>query len=106
MSYHDWHVGMKVVCIDPTWGTTGRIQQHCCPILPEKGGVYTIRTIELRVVVIGHPPQILIRLAEILNPVIRGSEAVFFASKFRPVQPRATDISIFTAMLSKTKVPA
>lgn len=53
MSYLDWHVGLKVVCVDNEE--------------PEGG---------------------------------------WFPWRFRPVQQRKTDISIFTAMLTKTKVPA
>ncbi|RVC47637.1 hypothetical protein EN781_00440 [Mesorhizobium sp. M4A.F.Ca.ET.090.04.2.1] len=108
MSARDWHVGMKVVCVDPTWGTaTGHpLQRQYCPNLPEKNAVYTIRTIESDVVVRGHEPEILIRLVEIANPTINGGEARFFASKFRPAQPRKADISIFTAMLTDATVPA
>ncbi len=103
MSYRDWHVGGKVVCVDGTWGASGAIQRHYCPALPSEGEVYTIRTIECRVVVRGQSPEVLIRLDEVRNPAPTGVEPLFFASKFRPVQPRATDISIFTALLTGAK---
>jgi hypothetical protein len=108
MSYRDWHVGMKVVCIDPTWGASGPLQAEYCPNLPVKGQVYTIRTLECRVVVKREGFAVLIRLEEIHNPINYQGEPVFFGKKFRPVQPRKTDISIFTAMLtgSKQKEPA
>lgn len=84
-------VGDKVVCLDPTWGADGPLQRMCCPNLPIKGRVYTIRTIESGVAVIARGEEVFIRLAEISNPAICGKEPVFFACKFRPVQPRSTE---------------
>lgn len=106
MAYHDWHVGMKVVCVDGNPGFVG----HDRSLLPGEqfpieGVVYTIREIGLL-----YPASVtrnvLVRLNEIVLPamrylqVARPYEGAFLASRFRPVQERKTDISVFTAMLN------
>jgi hypothetical protein len=97
MSYRDWHVGMKVVCIacSAVWVR---------PLVV--GKIYTLRAI------IKHPEtdEIGVYLEEVRNDIHPryGMERGYFAAAFRPIQPRETDISIFTAMLtgSKQKEPA
>lgn len=102
MSYHDWHVGMKVVCVDasmrnynpPNYGTT----IHDLNGL-EEGRVYTVRDI------CDFDGVIAVRLKEIFRlPTSLGREAPYAAARFRPVQKRKTDISIFKAMLHDDRV--
>lgn len=102
MSYHDWYVGMRIVCIsqpvDKGWG-------HEMPVV---GRVYTIRTIGESL-----GGDIVVRLVEVVNRErsypskkhrrILSGEICFAASNFRPIQTRKTDISIFTAMLTGDK---
>jgi hypothetical protein len=97
MSYHDWHVGMKVVCVDDDWDF-GPLPGET---FPKAGAVYTIRSLSIE------GSEVFVQLAEIVNPVcvfedIIG-ESEFAAVNFRPVQPRKTDISIFTAMLDSAR---
>ena len=92
MSYLNWHVGMKVVCVK-----TPR-HRSPCEAHPIVGRVYTIRSTS------ADEEGVFVRLDELRNPVLcyvdRIAEVEFEALFFRPVQPRATDISIFTAMLT------
>lgn len=94
MSYRDWHVGMKVVCVR---GFVVDMQQT--EVAPKEGHVYTIRTISAYA-----GDGVYVRLAEIVNPVLPYSdgdnECDFIADNFRPVETRTTDISIFQAMLT------
>ena len=92
MSYRDWHVGMKVVCIDGRWDPNQPGENS-----PVDGGLYTIRTIE------ADGDGVFIRLVEIINPTNTrdGDEECRFTTKsFRPVRVRKTDIAVFTALLS------
>lgn len=96
--YTSWHVGMKVVCVDdaPTFG------HH----LLAKGHVYTIASI-------GHATgifkdrcvrnELVVALEEVRAICRDGTphDSGFAASRFRPVQTRKTDISIFTALLHR-----
>lgn len=102
MSYLDWHVGMKVVCVDGSNRYASNI------VLPKAGTVYTIRKI-----VASWPhwltakPKPAIWLEEIVRPVgLHGVEHPYGADRFRPVQTKKTDISIFTVMLDPSKVRA
>lgn len=103
MSYNDWYVGMKVVCVD---GSAHSYIRDA--ISPRKGGVYTIRNLEAN----PRTGRLNVQLCEIVNPEVEArdgcGEPYFGASRFRPVQTRKTDISIFTAMLqgAKDKVQA
>ena len=105
MSYLDWKVGDRVVCIDPTWGAEGDIQRHFCPNLPEQNRVYTLRSVDCRMVVRGKPNEVLVRLVEVVNPHNYQGEPVFFARKFRKVQPRKTSIASLEAILHGARVP-
>lgn len=91
MSYRDWHVGMKVVCIDDAGVPGARLY---------RGSVYTIKSIRMSdrdSYFKGVPgPWLVVELVEIINPTGTG----FNVRRFRPVQPRKTDISLFTAMLN------
>ena len=84
MSYRDWHVGMKVVCVDAS-GWEHRLQQ---------GAVYTLSAIGSAF------GGLYIGLVE--TPSETGP-LHWYARRFRPVQPRKTDISIFEAMLTGAK---
>jgi len=104
MSYLDWHVGMKVVCLDIEWPrhAAAVVAKGCR--LPEPGRIYTIREIG----VAQEDGKVYVRLREIRNPRITfkpwaAGEPRFGARRFRPLQPRKTDISIFTAMLAGAK---
>lgn len=93
-----FHVGQKVVCIFHMPENRRRADG----VYPEKNGVYVIRSI--------FPDPVygreLLRFEELTNPICDfGMEAGFDAAKFRPIVERKTDISIFTAMLTGTKVP-
>jgi hypothetical protein len=105
MSYLNWHVGMKVECLE---ATPFDIRYHGPgEQLPVKGRVYTIREIGRHHP--SHPECITIRLMECVNPpwlrvgCVYPIELFFYAQDYRPVQKRATDISIFTTMLTTTK---
>lgn len=87
MSYRDWHVGMKVVCVDA---------RGCGPRLVV-GGIYTVRAMDAEWVYFEEPSTF-----GIYGPNMAG----YRYRRFRPVQERKSDISIFTAMLDKPKVPA
>lgn len=111
MSYRDWKVGDRVVCVDDEphdryspWAATGNNLDGL-----KKGRVYTIRKIGLY----SHYNTLLVWLDEIVRPK-RGpiarqyGEVGFDPRRFRPVQPRKTDISVFEALLhtNKHKEPA
>lgn len=110
MSYLDWKVGDRVVCL-----------KHVNPSVrvprgnyPECGGVYAIREIRDDNHSDGHLTILLVGIDNRhLIGVRRGNtygykEPGFPIHGFRKIDPRATDISIFTAMLhgQHDKVPA
>lgn len=106
MNYVDWFAGMKVVCVDTDW-THPELAAYLVSrgaVLPVTGKIYTIREIGPHM-----DGTICVRVREILNPVIpypgfKDGEPSFEARRFRPVQPRQTDISIFTQMLNPSKI--
>lgn len=70
--------------------------------VPTKGAVYTIRCLGPTAV---NPKRFSLRLREIVNPplIVEGvdlGEVCWLAEWFRPAVNRATDISIFTSMLT------
>lgn len=76
--------------------------------LPQRGSVYSIRCIGPTV---GDPKRFSLRLREIVNPplIVEGvhiGEVCWAADAFRPVVHRATDISVFTAMLTGSPAKA
>lgn len=106
-------VGQKVVLVDDKWPKRTYSGQITRPV---RGGVYTIREIRLSLV----PERGGIRPCLLLSEIVNGKVAVespagmgmgeptFDCSRFRPVQARKSDISVFKAMLnpSKEQVPA
>ncbi len=86
--YLDWHVGMKVVCV---------MGESCPDGGPEAlfGEVYTLAGIW-----VDEDGDVMISLKEVPSEAYGNYEAGFFAHCFRPVQTRATDISVFTAILN------
>jgi hypothetical protein len=99
-----FRVGQKVICVDASGWIRGLRW-----IYPVQGEAYTVRNIEPN----AHG-KICIRLEEIINPVGMardGSmfcEALFFASRFRPLVERKTDIGFAHEILRKVskKAPA
>jgi hypothetical protein len=74
--------------------------------LPQRGTIYTVR--DTRIAADGSQR---VRLCEIVNPVIEFTDAPdqepwFWASHFRPIVERKTDISFALAILRKAKAPA
>lgn len=73
-------------------------------IFPQFGVVYTVRACEW------NNGEQFIWLAEIINQPAEYEEGLselnFFADEFRPVVERKTDISVFTAMLTGSKIGA
>ncbi len=108
MSYLNWHVGMKVVCVDSKWDVEPDTFSNSVRD-PIKGDILTIREM-----CVGNGPDwegenLYLRFAEIHNPPDSdGEEAYYYAGQFRPLAELKTDISLFTAMLTDTKqkVPA
>lgn len=101
MSYRDWKAGDKVVCVEP-WSLKPGLG-YGDEVGPTVGQTYTIR--EIGFFHGRYPNRLQVRLVEIVNqsrPYERLGmwEQCFRASRFRPVQKRSTDISIFTAMLN------
>lgn len=99
----DWHVGMKVVCINDTPAFTN-------PLRIKKGEIYTIRGFD------ANPPFVLIDmilglgvyLEEIhqdLSPAT-GKEFSFYAWRFKPLEKSKKEVSIevFQKILDKVNV--
>ncbi len=84
MSYASWHVGMKVVCVIANTATL------------QKGAVYTIRALDSEFVYLEEPSTF-----GVGGPDLAG----YLYVRFRPVQKRPTDISVFTAMLHGEHAP-
>lgn len=108
MSYLDWHIGMKVVCVDDTFDDDRPLRVIAQETIPEAGEVYTIRGIGF---FLPHlPNRLCVRLVEITNPnkLYRQGryERAFGIWRFRPVKTRTTDIAIFTQLLNPSKVDA
>jgi hypothetical protein len=94
-----FHVGQKVVCVKAEWSD---LNGETAPVA---GGIYTIRAI------ITYPDDFAgLLLVEIINAPRYYAEGLFecdfIATKFRPIVERKTDISIFTAMLTGSKIGA
>ncbi len=107
MSYRDWYVGMKVVCVDdgPAWSSL----QGPKPSGLEAGRIYTIKRIgtELRAV---SPRGRKTKGAVVVDVgvphpcYIKGFINGFGAYRFRPLVARKTDISALTALLHTNKL--
>jgi hypothetical protein len=85
MIYRDWHAGMKIVCVDNSG------QEPNLTV----GRIYTIA-----VVTKGFLGKIYVGLVE------SDPDAYWWPHRFRPLKKHETDISVFTSMLNKDKVPA
>lgn len=77
---------------DTRWARQEKVKSF-----PQKGGIYTVRGI------VEYPDDISgLYLVEIRNPPDEeGCEWQFFASRFRPVVERKTDITVFTEILDR-----
>lgn len=102
MSYLDWHVGMKVVCVidGPDVRASGCRWADGEAVV--EGQVYTLTRIFT-----DSDGNAIVWLREVerspISKAFIGDEAGYGAWRFRPVQTRKTDISIFTAMLDGAK---
>lgn len=97
-------VGDEVVCVDDDFGTPPHWSIANAPV---KGQKYTIREAFPHYTEAGVTS---VRLVEVVNPIfdypivnLKGYEAAFYAHRFRGIEKRKTDISIFTAMLHPTQ---
>lgn len=99
----DFHVGQKVVCVDPDWHDP-HPNGWPCPLV--MGATYTITSLsEASGPYRGSKDHFCLHLAEVRNPHGGSNDDVGFAdARFRPLVTKQTDISIFTAMLSPKKV--
>lgn len=96
-----FHVGQKVVCIDGDFKNP-----HYEPpgAMPDKGGIYTIRSMEMATCGYSGAIQLGLRFYEfVYPPVACGHEPCFAARCFRPLIERKTDIAIFQRMLIPSK---
>lgn len=90
-----FHVGQKVVCVDVSDGDGD--------IFPlAKNGIYTVSSVGVGIAT-GAP---VLRVAEFSPNLSSPFRGEFWASRFRPVVERKTDISIFKAMLTPNRVNA
>jgi hypothetical protein len=94
--------GDRVVCITSKFYLTSEFCGRHGITLPKKGAVYTLRVIGQTS---SRPASFSLLLREIVNQsfVIEGidcGEPHWPVGNFRPAVNRATDISIFTAMLT------
>jgi hypothetical protein len=86
-----FYIGQKVVCVDDKPTRFGR--------LLTKGATYTIRTFLPRIEYFEVDDGV--HLVEIHLPLheLWQTECGFFASRFRPLDERKTDIAVFTKIL-------
>lgn len=102
VNYRDWHVGMNVVCIDD--GPAGSLLKGLFPSGLERGRIYVIASIKedtrIRVGTTDLSTEVVVDVG-VPHPV-GGDGYGFGGCRFRPVQERKTDISIFTALLNTT----
>ncbi len=101
----NFHVGQKVVCVGDDLASVPEGYVLLTPlVLPVKGKIYTVRSIEIGLV----RGEACLRLEEIEDQtaevLAEGElweiEIVFDASYFRPLVERKTDISVFKEMLN------
>lgn len=104
----DWlYPGAKVQCVDDEWRDP-HPRGWPCPLV--KGAVYSVKEIMPPTGwYMGSRKHFVITLAELQNVGWRGEDVGFATNRFRPLQKRQTDISIFTRLLvtpPKEKVEA
>lgn len=96
MSYLDWHVGMKVVCVE-------EFEHNGTEHLPLVGAIYTLRGLRRS----KYTDRLYVQLVEVVNVPRQYAgefgEPWFSVEGFRPVQTKKTDISVFQAMLTGNK---
>lgn len=90
MSYLNWHVGMKVVSL------CDHTHKGVSSFSIKRGAIYTIRNIYTCPVA----NEVGVSLAEMVMPEFRdGVEFGWRITRFRPLQKRTTNISIFNRIL-------
>ena len=93
--------GDKVVCVDNSLPWNRKWDDDA----PEVGKVYTVKKI-----IVDFEGDVALRFCEInRSPLAFAQHGVnigYKATRFRPVQTKKTDISIFTDMLTSSKVNA
>lgn len=98
MSYLDWHVGMKVVCVNAS-ADTGKCWDDD---QPQEGATYT-----LSAVMIDDDNEIVVHMEELSRSprakAFWGPAIGYGAFRFRPIQKRTTSIEIFRALLNPSK---
>lgn len=111
MNYLEWHVGMKVVCVNDRykcvliyrrwfgWRKSERIILHNL----NRGDVYTVTGMD-KIVLKDGRDHVGVFLAEAQHFDTGGPSLSFPAQLFRPVQTRKTDISVFTKLLKGKRV--
>jgi hypothetical protein len=96
--------GQKVVCVDASRKNMGLFADFIRWALgcdwPVEGAIYTIARPHVDVGELG----VGVELIEIKNSWI--VKRAFYQRRFRPLVNSKTDISVFTKMLTDTKVPA
>jgi len=111
MSYLDWKVGDRVVCIDDEWNSIRHFGREVASRVPMINEVLTIASIEAGFgqYGTGREDGVFLEFAEI--PLTQGyalfsADFRWDAASFRPLVSRKTDISVFTALLHTTRVPS
>ena len=112
MSYHDWHVGMKVVFAGGSthstrrpvfFGMFSRFVEGGTPLT--EGTVYTVKEIGVGRNRVTGDDEVGIKIDPDPDPDAYDI-GYYPARNFRPVQTRKTSIAIFQAMLNPSKVRA
>ncbi len=96
-----FHVGMKVVCVNDSLGNLpdtykGVTIMHTLDGL-KKGSIYTVREVGLKSWIDAAPA---IKLIEIIRGIGPLGESPYWAHRFKPLEERKTDISIFKKLLN------
>lgn len=96
----NFHIGQKVVCVD------ARQRNEYCSGCLKEGGIYTIRKVRFNP--LGKLGVLLFEVRSGAPPFDDGNERGFLADRFRPLDERKTDISVFTKLLkdARLKEPA
>lgn len=107
MSYHTWHVGMKVVYIGGTCSLYSRRgimrllgKWRTAPATLKVGSVYEIANIGVGTNRLTGENEVGVKIKDDPDGI---SDGLHPARCFRPLQAKKTDISVFTALLDKRK---
>lgn len=87
-----FHVGQKVVCVEAATGSCE------CRHEPDKNNICTVANVYM------HHMGLVLELEEFPAPKCQHFDPGWLAESFRPIVERKTDISVFTEMLTDTKV--